>query len=127
MGDRQSFRDWLLIDLFTDVLNPPGVEDEWGNLDEDEDEVERGEDALDPILETATASMRAVVDPGYEGAWVVQWDATLAGEPVRILDIVEPEGDVVAAYQRLTAGPARGWVHGEDEQHWPFSVDGATR
>jgi hypothetical protein len=120
---RPRWEDCLWIEFFTDVIEPgdPDVDPLSDEAELADAEWEPVETAMKPILDSATATVRALVDTEYDESWVWGGDIT-PGEPIRVFDFIEPKGDVVAAYERLTGSPLAGWEHYENWQARPCSA-----
>jgi hypothetical protein len=122
LADTPPFRDWLRVDLLTNVLHPGESESDEDGDDSAENAAEWAlvDSSLEPIRKGATASVRALLDPEYDGAWVEQLDDRPGY--TSLMDFLEPPGDIVDAYERLTASPERGWVHDENDHGRPLSI-----
>jgi hypothetical protein len=106
------WRDNVDLRLVTKVIYDDPGKDEQGDTpvtDEDE-EVER-------IAESAEAALRELVESRQ-----LLWGCSVAhGDPMEIKLLVEPTGDLLAAYQRIVAAPPSAWLHGEGSQGFPVS------
>jgi hypothetical protein len=71
------------------------------------------EDQADAVAARAESALRALVDIDE-----ITWTPTFneEGESIEISVSLEPSSDVLDAYERIVAAPARAWMHGEDEK-----------
>lgn len=67
-------------------------------------------DAMDVVKQAAAAAAFELAGSNQDAdwRWYYPW-------------LVYPAGDVAAAYARLTAAPAEGWIHSYDDKGWPLS------